>query len=201
MKVSEINLMSSDGVALPVTHDAWMDVSSIFAGCLVMILAALVRVPVPGTDVPMTLQLLGVLLAGYALNPACAALSMVLYMVCGACGLPVFAGTGGLMGSTGGYIMGFVPAAYVVSLVSGSKSASVARMIGAGLCGMSIVFGMGVAWRVVLLPVFGVGQEHAGLAVATGIVPFVGKAVVELMLAVVCFRSVGHWRSGRRQSD
>ena len=84
---------------IPVSWRAMRVVLSALAGCLLMcVCTALVRIPVPGTDVPMTLQLLAVLVVGFSMSPWRAAAAMALYVACGAAGLPVFAGSGGLAG-------------------------------------------------------------------------------------------------------
>ncbi len=71
----------------------------------------------PGTPVPVTGQTLGVLLAGAALGSFRGALAVTLYLVEGALGWPVFAGGKSgvmvLLGPTGGYLLGFVLAAFL----------------------------------------------------------------------------------------
>lgn len=85
---------------------------------LLVALLAQVRIPLPFTPVPVTGQTLAVLLVGAWLPPGEAGLSLALYALVGAAGLPVFsglaAGLAHLMGPTGGYILGFIPAAWVV---------------------------------------------------------------------------------------
>lgn len=178
---------------------AWLDAMSVVVGCAVMGLAAQVRVPVPGTDVPMTLQLLGVLVIGFALRPALAVPAMVLYAVCGACGMPVFAGPGGLAGATGGYILGFIPAVWLVSALAHRGEATAGRLLVAGLCGLSVVFAIGVAWRVAFFQGVGAGDSALGMAIATGAAPFAVKAIVELALAVAGAKCVGRLMHGRRK--
>jgi len=148
--------------------------------CLLVCLGAQVRMPIPGTDVPLTLQLLAVLLTGFALTPARATTAVLLYLLGGAAGLPVFApGSAGLIGPTGGYIVGFVAAALLVSVLKGGGEAGFARLLAAGAVGTVAVFAVGVGWRVVW---FG---GDARFAVVTGLTPFVVKAVVELLFAVI----------------
>lgn len=198
MKAINSNLVSAVDVVRQISRARWIDVLLVVSGSLLVSLAAQVRVPVPGTDVPMTLQLLAVLLIGYVMSPVCAASSMFLYVLFGVAGLPVFAGPAGLLGPTGGYILAFVPAAFLVSFLSGERDAGVGRMLLAGLCGTAVVFAMGIAWRVVVFGVFGIGDEVAWLSVASGVVPFAGKAAVELALAVMLARSVRCGFRGRR---
>jgi biotin transport system substrate-specific component len=81
-------------------------------------LAAQLEIRLPLTPVPVTLQPLAVFVCGAALGSRRAALAMLLYLAEGAAGLPVFAGGGAglahLAGPTGGYLLGFVPAAFVI---------------------------------------------------------------------------------------
>lgn len=130
----------------------------------------------------MTLQSLAVLMAGFVLGPIAACSAMLLYLGCGAVGLPVFAaGSAGLFGATGGYLVGFVFAALTISLIRGSRQASVVRLSFAGLAGLCVLFAFGLAWRYVYAMISGL---DAGPLLAAGVVPFVPKAIVELLLAV-----------------
>ena len=77
------------------------------------IMAALsfIAVPLPISPVPITLQILGVMLAGLLLGPQLGTMAVCLYLIAGISGLPVFAGgaagIGVLMGPSGGYLLGF----------------------------------------------------------------------------------------------
>src|SRR5690606_14969027 len=86
-----------------------------------LLLTASAKIQVPFWPVPMTMQTFVVLFLGAALGPRLGALTVLLYLAQGALGLPVFAGTpekgiglAYMLGPTGGYLIGFVPAAYVV---------------------------------------------------------------------------------------
>jgi len=159
---------------------------------LLMTLTAQVRVPVPGTDVPMTLQLLGVLLGGLLLSPSQAAAALSAYLVLGSAGLPVFApGSTGLWGPTGGYLVGFIPAACLMGVVRGRSGAGVSRLMAAGFVGVVVVFVCGIGWRTVWLA----GEWR--LALLTGLLPFAIKAMVELCLAVALVVTVRRWQGHR----
>ncbi|HUN65571.1 MAG TPA: biotin transporter BioY [Bacteroidota bacterium] len=75
------------------------------------------QIEIPHVPVPFTLQTFFVLLAGAILGPRRGAASQVLYLLCGASGLPVFSGFSGgllrLIGPTGGYLLAFPFAAYL----------------------------------------------------------------------------------------
>lgn len=178
---------------------SWTGLVSVLCCVLGMSLAAQVRIPVPGTDVPMTLQSLAVLLCGFWLTPRVAATGMLGYLALGATGVPVFApGSSGLAGGTGGYIVGFVVGAWLVSTLKGDERAGLARLVCAGLAGTVAIFACGVLWRAAGAAVFG---GDLVLAVATGFVPFAVKAIVQLGVAVslvVSFRGLPWNRAGRR---
>jgi len=82
---------------------------------------AYVAIPLPGTPVPIVLQNAFVVLAGLVLAPGWALLTVAVYLLIGAIGLPVFAGaTGGLAhfaGPTGGFLVGYLPAALVTAVI------------------------------------------------------------------------------------
>lgn len=177
-------------VALPTSRFAAMTFG-IVGCCLLVVLGAQVRVPVPGTHVPATLQSVAVLLAGFSLCPTSAAGAMLLYLAGGLLGLPFFAvGTVG----TAGYLAGFVLAAWLVSLARGHGDAGVLRLALAGAIGTVTIFAAGVLLPVIMASLFGLGKGGINWVLATGLFPFVTLAVVKLALAVsiaVSFRGLG----------
>jgi biotin transport system substrate-specific component len=89
---------------------------------LLLALSAKVGIPVPGTPVPATLQVMVVLATGAFLGPWGGLASVTTYLLSGIAGAPVFALGGGptyLMGPTGGYLIGFLPAVYLAGLLAG----------------------------------------------------------------------------------
>ncbi|MDP8206886.1 MAG: biotin transporter BioY [Candidatus Electryonea clarkiae] len=84
-------------------------------------LAATIRIPLPFTPVPITAQVLVVLLAGAFLGSSRGAASQGLYLLWGLSGLPIFAGgamgLAAIAGPTGGYLIGFIVAAYVMGRI------------------------------------------------------------------------------------
>ena len=104
--------------------------------------------------VPVTLQVLGVFLAGIFLGPVWGFLALSLYLVAGAAGAPIFSqGAGGpgiFLGPTGGYLLSYPLAAAVVGLfVHGPRELTdptdvpVARLVGAMIAGTVIVYAFG----------------------------------------------------------
>ena len=102
-----------------------------------------------GSAVPVTLQTLGVMLAGLILGARLGALAVLVYLAIGAAGVPVFAGVGGLApfaGVTAGYLIAFPIGAFVVGLIAfrdghfQSSRAFVAAVVG----GIGVVYAIGI---------------------------------------------------------
>ena len=99
--------------------------SKIIKSCLTIIcgtalLAISSKIQTPFTLVPATMQTFVVLLLGMALGYKLATATVILYLVEGSIGLPVFAKGGGfgyLMGPTGGYLIGFILSAYFAGII------------------------------------------------------------------------------------
>ncbi len=105
--------------------------SGVFAA--VVTVCSWITVPLPFTQVPINLAILGVLLAGGLLGSKYGALSLLVYILLGAVGLPVFAGfgagLGAIAGPTGGYIVGYLLCAAISGLGTGSKAVTSAKAV------------------------------------------------------------------------
>ncbi|MCC3650705.1 MULTISPECIES: biotin transporter BioY [Streptomyces] len=160
-------------------------------------LAAQISVPVPGSPVPVTLQTFAVLVTAAALGATRGALGQLLYLAIGAAGLPVFSGaTGGLstvLGATGGYLLGFVVAGYLVgALAQRGADRRVAGTLLAYLAGSAAIYAVGV-------PVLAaVTHQSLGWAVLHGLVPFLVGDVLKAVAASAALPAA--WRvMGRRR--
>jgi biotin transport system substrate-specific component len=138
----------------------------------------------------MTLQLLVVLMTGFMLAPGAAVATLMLYLACGSAGLPVFAGVGGVAGPTGGYLVGFLVAAWLISVLKGSRNAGWICLFGVGFAGASVVLILGVLWRLVASKFLGLSQGGVSLVVLTSIAPFLVKATVEVAVAVALVQAL-----------
>jgi biotin transport system substrate-specific component len=121
---------------------------------ILTMLGAFVRIPVPGSPVPLTLQTFFVLLSGACLGRRMGALSQVCYVLVGIAGLPVFSQAGSgipyLAGPTGGYLAGFIAA----SLWVGPAAQRVKTRTGLFLlfcCGTMLILCCGTLWLSFLL--------------------------------------------------
>ena len=162
----------------------WMAVLSLaLAFALVTGLLAQVRVYLPFTPVPVTGQTLAVLLAGTLLGARTGALSMGLYLLLGLVGIPWFSGAnGGLnyaLGPTGGYLLGFIAAAWFAGLLAGRGGLlrRPALQLAVMSASITIVYAFGVIWLSACL--------HVGLreAVLVGVVPFIAGDAFKVLLA------------------
>ena len=115
---------------------AWLNIRRVvaivaFAGLVA--LGSHIRVPIPGSPVPLTFQVIFVLLAGALLTPGAAVSSMALFVLAGIAGAPVFAAGGSgllyLTGPTGGYLVGFIAGAAACALILGGRKDSLARLV------------------------------------------------------------------------
>ncbi len=150
----------------------------VLAALFAALTAVLAQIQLPIGPVPFNLALFGMFLAGMLLTPAWAACSALLYMLLGIIGIPVFAGFQGgpavLLGSTGGYIVGYIFLALATSMARSSGRLPVAVM-GMAL-GLVICYAFGTAWYMAL--------SGADLATALGwcvlpfILPDMGKAAL-----------------------
>jgi biotin transport system substrate-specific component len=116
--------LPADGSARPVARTSVTTDIALVAtfAAFIAVCAFLPRITVPGVPVPITLQTFGVMLAGLVLGARRGGLAVLLYLVVGLAGLPVFSGgTGGpavLAGPTAGYLVAFPLAAALAGLLA-----------------------------------------------------------------------------------
>ncbi|MCK9363214.1 MAG: biotin transporter BioY [Syntrophales bacterium] len=140
---------------------------------------AYIIIPLP--PVPITLQTLFLGLAGTLLGGRLGALSQVVYLLLGIIGLPVFAGgkagIGVLFGPTGGYLIGFVVAAFVIGKLTALRE----RPGFAWLC-LSLVAGTAVFYALGVLQLSLVARFTLLKALAVGVLPFLAGDLLKIVL-------------------
>jgi biotin transport system substrate-specific component len=159
--------------------------------------AAQVRIPLPFTPVPITGQTFAVLLSGAALGATWGSASQVLYVLLGAVGLPFYAGGNSgwdvVTGATGGYLIGFIVAAFVVgSLAERHQDRSVAGAIPAFLTGSLTIYAMGVPWLYYAADSITSGEA----ALAAGFTPFIAGDLIKVAAAGLLLPAA--WKLARR---
>lgn len=175
-------------------HALWVrNLAIVIGGSLLLTLSA--KISIPFYPVPMTLQTLVVLCLGMALGPLLGAASVLAYLAQGAVGLPVFAGTPEkgiglvyMLGTTGGYLLGFVVASVVVGLLARKRwDRSLLRTVAAMLIGNCIIYALGLLWLGSIVgwdkPVLAWGMtpfllgDLAKILVAAALLPTIWKAL------------------------
>ena len=180
------------GVVVPRNRVVTLVLVSGFA--LLTALAAQIRIPLPFTPVPITGQTFAVLLSGAALGAGAGAASQALYVVLGLV-FPFYAGgTGGWQhatGATGGFLIGFVAAAWIVGkLAENRQDRSVATAVPAFLTGTVTIYLFGLPWLAHTLGVSWVRAAELGLA------PFVLGDLIKAVLAGITLPAA--WRITNR---
>lgn len=168
------------------------DLGLILAGSALVALAATLSVRLPFTPVPWTLQPFAVLLVGALLGSKRGAAAMAAYLAEGLAGLPVFAegsfGPGPLLGPTGGYLVGFVAAAWVVgALAERGWDRRFLSTWAAMALGSLTLFAFGLPWLARFT-----GPAHV---LALGFWPFVPGDVFKQVLAALVLP--GAWKLAR----
>ncbi|MDQ0217832.1 biotin transporter BioY [Peribacillus cavernae] len=154
-----------------------MIITALFAA----IIGILAQVTIPLPLVPITGQTLAIGLAATILGSRYGTFSVILYLIIGAAGIPVFAEMSGgiskIFGPTGGYLIGFIPTAYFTGLILEKTRFKVPHAIIANIVGMLIALTFGTIWL----------KYSASLtwtaAIAGGAAPFLLVGVIKAAIA------------------
>lgn len=156
---------------------------------------AFVSFPNPLSPAPITLQVLGVFLAGIMLGPLWGAAAMTLYLAAGAVGAPIFAGGSAGLGvliaePSLGYLWSYPVAAAVIGLVvhrgatlRDYRDSSIPTLVGATVLGTIVIYAFGIAG---LMAILGIG---VGEAFAVGAAAFIPAEALKIAAAVGIVRS------------
>lgn len=148
-------------------------------------LGAFVRIPLPFTPVPLTLQTFFVLLSGAFLGKKLGALTQLSYVSLGIAGLPVFTDAGSgllyLSGPTGGYIVGFVLAALLTGRCVGYAKESFLATLAVFCLADLALLACGVIWLKFIL---GVSSRQA---LFLGFIPFLAGDLLKALAACVIY--------------
>jgi biotin transport system substrate-specific component len=169
---------------MPIEKLRWMVLASLMAALTAV--GAYIHVPIG--PVPIVLSTLFVLLSGLLLGSRWGFMSICLYLFVGAIGLPVFSGgRGGIahfLGPTGGYLFGYLLAAWVAGFVSErSRGLLLLEILGVTM-GSLIIYALGVPWLKMA------AQMPWGKAFIVGMVPFLIGDAIKASVAVILARSV-----------
>lgn len=144
----------------------------------------LIAIPLPFTPVPITLQTFFTFLAGAILGKYLGALSQLVYILLGVVGLPVFAkgssGIGAILGPTGGYLLGFIPAAFLIGwILEGREKPPFVLIFLAMMVGLLAIYIPGVGW------LMWVAKMSLVKALILGALPFLPGDAVKIVLGAL----------------
>ena len=164
------------------------DAAMIAVCAAVMAVCSWISIP---AAVPFTMQTFGVFLAVGLLGGRNGTLAVVIYLLLGAAGLPVFSGfTGGighLFGATGGYIIGFVFSALLMWLMERFLGRSLKALVASMIAGLLVCYAFGTAWFMV---VYARDSGSIGLITALSwcVFPYIIPDALKILLAAVMTR-------------
>jgi len=151
-------------------------------------ISAYIIIPLPFSMSPLALQTLVVNLVALLLTPRQAFLTMLVYLLLGLAGVPVFtggtAGPGKLFGPTGGYIWAFLPAVAAMAWARGREYNFWRYTLVTTLIGMPVIYGLGMLQ---LMLVTGMNWWQA---VVMGVLPFVIGDVAKAVCAALLVKKL-----------
>lgn len=167
-----------------------VDMAYIALFAVLMAVCAWITIPM---TVPFTLQIFAVFAALVTLGGRRGTYAVVVYLLLGAVGLPVGSGfqggLGWLLGTTGGYIVGFLCIALIYWLMTAKLGDSLPVSVAACVLGLAVCYAFGTAW---FLVVYARTSGPIGLMTALGwcVFPYIIPDLVKLALAVILGRRV-----------
>ena len=168
------------------------DICSIAIMTAITVVMAQISIPMP-MGVPMTMQTFAITLAGVILGSKKGGLSILVYVLLGAIGVPVFAGFSGgigvLLNTTGGYIIGFLFSALVMWGIEKAFGKKPVVQILSMVIGLLVCYALGTIWFMV---VYARTTGAVGLGTVLGwcVIPFIIPDLVKIALAFVLSRKV-----------
>jgi len=176
------------GYKLPISKEM-ARVFAVLTMLVLIMLGAYVRIPLPFTPVPITLQTFFVILGASILGRKLSLLATGSYLILGIFGLPVFqgynAGITYLFGPTGGYLMGFMAASLVVGHLMDIRQRSFVSTISILALGQALIYLFGISWLAFLLKI------SIPEALYLGMIPFLPGAACKLISASVVHKKIG----------
>ena len=142
---------------------------------------AFIRIPLGYSSI--TLQTFFTAMAGCVLGPWYGALSQLVYVALGLVGLPIFTQGGGigyLMQPTCGFLIGLIPAAWVIGRIAGRKPEP-KQIVPACLLGYGVLYAIGVPYMALILNTFlGKGMGFSAIMWA-GMIPFLPGDMIKIL--------------------
>ena len=142
---------------------------------------------IPIGPIPVSFTNFAVMLAVYVLGTKLGTISLCVYILLGAVGLPVFSGaTGGigkLLGPTGGFIIGFIPFAIIAGIwftkfAGNDIKGKIIQGVGMFM-GTVVLYGFGVVWFMISL------SATFEKAMTACVLPFIIPDIIKIIVAII----------------
>ena len=177
-----------------------IDLAYIAVGAALIAICSWISIPL---TVPFTLQTFAVFFILAALGGKRGTFSILVYILLGAIGVPVFAGfssgIGVLLGNTGGYILGFLLSGIVYLVLTKLFGERLPVQIIALVLGLALCYAFGTAWFMVVYTKAN-GAVGLGTVLSWCVLPFILPDLVKLALALTIARRVQPMLSGIRKA-
>jgi len=151
-------------------------------------ICSMISIPLPFTPIPINLATLSIFLAGGLLGAKGGTVSQTVYVLLGAVGLPVFhsftGGLGVLTGPTGGYIIGYIVAAFMIGFMINKIGYRYVWISISMIVGIAACYALGTLWFIV--------STHTGLAEALMlcVVPFLIGDAIKIVIGTVLVKKL-----------
>ena len=159
-----------------------------YASLLAALTAVGAYIAIPVGPVPIVLQNLFVYLTGLLLGSRWGLMAIAAYLLAGAVGLPVFAGGKGgigyLVGPTGGYLLGFLPAVAIIGIITEKTGGKILFGIIALILATAVIYACGVTWLSI------VTNMTIVRSLVVGMIPFLLGDAIKIAAALFIARSL-----------
>ncbi|HWQ77584.1 MAG TPA: biotin transporter BioY [Anaerovoracaceae bacterium] len=149
---------------------------------------SMISIPLPFTPVPVNLATLSVFLAGGLLGSRDGAVSQGIYVILGAVGVPVFhsftGGLGILTGPTGGYIIGYIAAAWLTGFMIEKLGQSFMKNILSMIAGLAACYALGTLWFMYIM------STELAAALMMCVVPFLAGDALKILAGSILVKKL-----------
>ena len=157
----------------------------VYCALFAAVIGIMSLISIPTQPIPLNMALFAVLLAGGILGKKYGTLSVVVYILLGAVGIPVFAGFRGgfavLAGPTGGYIAGYIIVAFLTGLVC-EKTRKMHYILTIMILAVILCNAVGTAWYCYIM------KSSVSSALMLCVIPFVPTDIIKIVLATLVLK-------------
>jgi biotin transport system substrate-specific component len=176
--------MERTSIAFPAVASGLRNLLIVLTGSAFVAVCAHITLPLSFTPVPLTVQPFAVLLLGLVLAPRLAVATLTAYLLEGAAGLPVFTpsnitftGLAHLFGPTGGYLLAYPFAVYVIASLWRSGKRTMGRALLSAAVGNLIILSVGAIWLSIL------AHESFNSVLSQAVIPFLPGDALKVVVA------------------